>query len=66
MFPDGPSNSYALSTAIHGIRRRSAASVSRARITSFSRTRSCWRAVSHSCTDTTGGVFMTAPSVRPR
>jgi hypothetical protein len=29
--PLGPSNAYALSTAIHGIRRRSAASASRAR-----------------------------------
>src|SRR5436190_23426943 len=37
----------------HGIRRRSAASASRARVSSFSFTRSCWRAASHSFADTT-------------
>src|SRR5437762_7291223 len=37
----------------HGIRRRSAASASRARVNSFSFMRSCWRAAPHSCADTT-------------
>src|SRR5215472_12463113 len=55
--PLGPSNSYFFSTAIHGIRRRSAASASRERVKAFSFTRSCWRAASHSCGDTIGGVF---------
>ena len=56
--PSGPSNSYAFSTASHGIRRRSAASASRARVSSFSFTSSCWRAASHSGSVTIGGVFM--------
>src|SRR6266567_3942935 len=56
--PLGPSNSYFFSTAIHGIRRRSAASASRERVKAFSFTRSCWRAASHSCCDTIGGVFI--------
>src|ERR1035438_6287673 len=56
--PLGPSNSYFFSTAIHGIRRRSAASASRACIKAFSFTSSCWRAASHSCCDTIGGVFI--------
>src|SRR5215469_8561326 len=56
--PRGPSNSYAFSTAIHGIRRRSAASASRARISAFSFTSICWRAASQSCGDTTGGVLI--------
>src|SRR6266853_3704403 len=56
--PPGPSNSYAFSTAIHGIRRRSAASASRARIEAFSFTSSCSRAAAHSCGDTIGGVFI--------
>src|SRR5438552_3642008 len=56
--PLGPSNAYSFSTASHGIRRRSAASASRARVNSFSLTSSCWRAASHSCGDTIGGVFM--------
>ena len=43
---------------VHGIRRRSAASESRARVISFSFTRSCSRAASHFCRDTTGGVSM--------
>src|SRR6266853_6962181 len=55
--PLGPSNSYFFSTAIHGIRRRSADNASRARVNSFSLTSSCWRAASHSCADTIGGVF---------
>src|SRR5215813_13193643 len=54
--PLGPSNSYGFSTASHGIRRRSAASASRARVNSFSFTSSCWRAASHSRSDTTFGV----------
>src|SRR5262249_16460397 len=53
-----PSNSYFFSTAIHGIRRRSAASASRARVKDFSFLRSCWRAASHSLRDTIGGVFI--------
>src|SRR5215475_8206211 len=56
--PLGPSNSYFFSTAIHGIRRRSAASASRERVKAFSFTRSCWRAASHSCCDTIGGDFI--------
>src|SRR5260370_8443166 len=56
--PLGPSNSYFFPTAIHGIRRRSAASASREQVKAFSFTRSCWRATCHSCGDTTGGVFI--------
>src|SRR5215813_11929020 len=56
--PLGPSNSYFFSTASHGIRRRSAASASRAWVSSFSFTRSCWRAASHSCDGTTFGISM--------
>src|SRR6266496_509517 len=60
--PLGPSNSYFFSTAIHGIRRRSAASASRERVKAFSFTSICCRAASHSCRDTIGGVFIaTAP-----
>src|SRR5258707_7385235 len=63
--PLGPSNIYALSTATHGIRRRSAANASRARVNAFSLTRSCSRAALHSCGDTIGGVFMVGcPSLR--
>ena len=56
--PFGPSNSYSLSTASHGIRRRSAASASRARVNAFSLTSSSCRADSHSSGDTIGGVFI--------
>src|SRR5215831_1537276 len=56
--PRGPSNSYAFWTAIHGIRRRSAARASRERVKAFSFTRSPWRAASHSSSDTIGGVFI--------
>src|SRR6266508_1670394 len=56
--PLGPSNSYFFSTASHGIRRRSAASVSRAWVSSFSFTSSCWRAASHSFGDTILGGFI--------
>src|ERR1700676_4104880 len=56
--PLGPSNSYFFSTASHGIRRRSAASASRARGRAFSFTRSCSRSVSHSFGDTIGGVLI--------
>src|SRR5260221_10142047 len=56
--PVGPSNAYACSTAIHGIRRRSAASASWARIWAFSLTSSCWRAASHACGETIDGVCM--------
>src|SRR5262245_56802751 len=35
---------------------------SRARVSSFSFTSSCWRAASHSCGDTIGGMFMVIPS----
>src|SRR5882757_1346750 len=63
--PLGPSNIYALSTATHGIRRRSAANASWARVSAFSLTRSCSRAALHSCGDTIGGVFMVCgPSLR--
>src|SRR5437667_5723176 len=54
----GPLSSYSFSTASHGIRRRSAASASRAWVDSFSVTSSCWRAASHSSGDTIGGVFI--------
>src|SRR3984885_4571283 len=56
--PWGPSNSYFFSTDIQGIGRRSAASASRERVNAFSFTRSCWRAVSHSCCDTIGRVLI--------
>src|SRR5216684_1925038 len=56
--PFGPSNSYFFSTTIHGMRRRSAASASRERVKAFSFTSICWRAASHSCCDTIGGVFI--------
>src|SRR6267378_1109052 len=61
--PLGPSNSYSFSTASHGIRRRSAASASRARVNSFSFTSSCWRAASHSCGDTILERFISLASV---
>src|SRR6266496_2367736 len=54
----GPSNSYFFSTASHGIRRRSAASASRAWVSSFSFTSSCWCAASHSFDDTILGGFI--------
>src|SRR5262249_41227888 len=56
--PSGPSNAYSFSTESHGIRRRSAASASRARVTCFSFTSSRWRAASHSSGVTIGGVFI--------
>jgi hypothetical protein len=40
------------------MRRRSAANASRERVKAFSFTKSCCRAVSHCCCDTTGGVFI--------
>src|SRR5580658_8513945 len=40
------------------MRRRSAASASREWVKAFSFTSSCWRAASHSCCDTIGGVFI--------
>src|SRR6266478_7062146 len=61
--PLGPSNSYFFFTASHGIRRRSAASASRARVNSFSFTSSCWRAASHSCADTILERFISLASV---
>src|SRR3954452_789773 len=59
----GPSGTSAFSTATQGIRPRSEASASRARVISFSLTRSFSRAVSHSCGDTIGGVFMACSPV---
>src|SRR6266487_2686024 len=56
--PSGPSKRYSFSTAIHGIRRRLAASASRARVSFFSSTSNSLRAASHSCGDTIGGVFI--------
>src|SRR5713101_1469772 len=56
--PLGPLNSYFLSMAIHGIRRRSAARASRARIWAFSFTSICWRAASQASGDTIGRVFI--------
>src|SRR5277367_4188755 len=61
--PLGPSNSYFLSTASQGIRRRSAASASRERVKAFSFTKSCWCAASHSSCDTIGGVFFAISSL---
>src|SRR5918996_2383577 len=61
--PSGPSKRYSFSTASHGIRRRLAASASRARVSLFSSTSSAWRAASHSCGVTTGGVSIWAPRV---
>ena len=55
--PAGVSNSYAFVTSIQGIRRRSAAKASRARVSAFSFTSSCWRAASQACGDTTGGCL---------
>src|SRR6185369_4193103 len=56
--PLGPSNSYFLSTATQGIRRRSAERASRERVKAFSFTRSCCLAASHSCWDTVGGALI--------
>jgi hypothetical protein len=44
-------------TAIHGIRRRSAASASRARVIAFSLSSSWSHAACHSCGDTTAGAL---------
>src|SRR5262249_29067270 len=56
--PFGPSNWYVFSTAIHGIRRRSAARASPARMWAFSFTTIFSRAAFHSFGDTTGGAFI--------
>src|SRR5215468_6075538 len=56
--PLGPSNSYFFSTAIHGIRRRSAASASRERVKAFSFASIFCHAACHSVGDTIGGVFI--------
>src|SRR5436305_1839599 len=56
-FPLGPSKLYSFSTAIHGIRRRSAANASRAWVSSFSFTRSFCRAASHAFGDTISDGF---------
>src|SRR5216117_529880 len=56
--PLGPSNLYSFSTAIHGIRRRSAANASRAWVNSFSFTSSFSRAASHPFSDTISGCFI--------
>src|SRR5207237_10774313 len=53
--------SYSSAAARPGMRRRSAASRSLARVTAFSFTSSSCQAASHSCAETIGGVFM-APS----
>src|SRR5689334_20948384 len=42
------------------MRRRSAARASRERVKAFSFVKSCWRAASHSCCETIGGVFIEA------
>src|SRR5580692_7819309 len=60
--PAGPSNQYSLSTASQGILLRSAASASRARVSSFSLTRSSSRAARHSSGETISGVFIQSPS----
>src|SRR5215469_2541657 len=60
--PLGPSNSYSFSTATHGIRRRSAASASRAWVNFFSFTSSCWCAASHSPDETILGEFISSLS----
>src|SRR5918998_2440654 len=54
--PFGPSKRYSFSTSILGIRRRSAASASRARVCSFSFTSSFSRAAFHSSGVTIGGI----------
>src|SRR5918995_5603557 len=59
----GPSKRYSFSTTILGIRRRLAASASRARVSLFSSTSSSWQAASHSCGVTIGGVSIWAPRV---
>lgn len=59
--PVGPSNEYVFSTAIHGIRRRSAASASRARVCAFSLRSICWRAASQACGGTIGGRLIPCP-----
>src|SRR6266566_7560606 len=61
--PLGPSNSYFFFTASHGIRRRSAASASRARVNSFSFTSSCWSAAFHSAFDTIFGRLIWFASI---
>ena len=51
-----PLELYAFSTAIHGIRRRSAASASRARVRAFSLTSICSRAASHFSSRRSGAI----------
>ncbi|SKU85306.1 Uncharacterised protein [Mycobacteroides abscessus subsp. abscessus] len=45
-------------TSVQGMRRRLAASASRARVSAFSSTSIARCAVSHSCADTIAGVFI--------
>src|SRR5215471_7878493 len=58
-FPFGVSNTYFFSTLTHGNSRRSALSLSRSRVNSFSFFRCYLRAASHSSCDTTfrGSIF---------
>jgi len=61
--PLAPLEFVAFSTAIHGIRGRSAARASRARVSAFSFTSICWRAAAQVCADTMGGLFIPAANV---
>src|SRR5687768_15328245 len=56
-------NAYSFSTASQGIRRRSAARASRARLRAFSFTSSCFDAAIHSSADTIGGVCIPSNSL---
>src|SRR5262245_36592439 len=64
--PFGPSNAYGLVISVRGMRRRAAASASRARVSSFSLTRSSWSAACQSCGETTGGMFIPVLTPAPR
>src|SRR4029450_7193330 len=63
--PSGASKTYCLSTFTQGSARRSAASRSRDRVSSFSFTKSALRASSHSVRVTICGLFMTFSSSFP-
>ena len=61
--PSGPWNTYSWSIRTMGSLRRSAFSVSRARVNFFSCASSCRLASSHSSRDTTSGRLITKPPV---
>src|SRR5258708_7241633 len=56
-FPRGPSNTYCFSTFSHGSSRRCLLSSSRSRVNSFSLSKCCLRAASHSVCDTILGFI---------